>query len=442
MEEKNKKSISVIGLGKLGFPLVLAFASREFNVVGVDVNENTINKINKGISPIYELGTKRLLKEHKNRIVATSSLESAIRATNISFVIVPTPSNIGGDFSLDYVLPICQNIGRLLKKKSKFHVVVVSSTVMTGSMDIIQKEIEICSEKICGKDFGLCYVPEFVALGSVIKNYLCPDFVLIGESDERSGKIIYELYKKLCLQNPPIIRTNYMNAELSKIALNVFVTMKISFANMLAEVCEKLPGGNVDNVTFAIGYDTRIGHRFLKGALGFGGRCFPRDQKSFSYLAEKVGIDPLLVLATDKINDRQVERIIQIVRDNLLRNGTVAVLGITFKPGTDVVTESQGLEIAQRLGNEGMKVCAYDPLVNNLNLAQILKTNMTAAFSIGCCIGDADIIVIANPCEEFRDINSDDLKDKIVIDCWRILEPEQYKDCRKYIAIGVNHEAN
>lgn len=433
----------MIGLGKLGIPIAACFAYKGYKVIGVDTDLTKIKAINQKICPIYEPEVQDLLEKIEDRFIATHDYDLAINNSNISFVLVPTPSDEYGGFSLEYVIPVCKRIGKILAEKSDFHLVVLTSTVMpgaTGGLEI-KDTLETYSNKICGKDFGLCYSPEFVALGDIVKNFLRPDFLLIGESDKFSGDILSSLYKNVCENDPPIARMNWINAELTKLALNSYITMKISFANTLAEICESLSRANVDRVTSAIGCDSRIGKKYLKGALGFSGPCFPRDSRAFDSMADIVGVDALLAQATDKINDRQVERVIRMVRNRLPLNGATAVLGITFKPGTDVVTESQGLEIAQRLGDEGIKVCIYDPLQDHFkNLPEILKTNMTMAFSIDGCVRNADIILIVNPCEEFRNIESKWLKDKVVIDCWRILKPEQYKNCKKYIAIGVNCE--
>jgi len=434
------KNISVLGLGRIGIPTVAVLISKGYKVIGVDINKDVIDKINKRKSPIFEPGVEETLQNFGANLIATTSLELAIKETNISFIILPTPSTDAGNFSLKYFLPVCKNMGKMLKKKQKFHTVVIQSTVMPFDTRMLQKIIEKNSGKKCGKDFGLCYVPEFVALGTVMKNIENPDFVIIGESDKKSGDILESLYKDLCEPLTPIIKTNFINAELAKIALNVYLTMKISFSNTLAEMCEKLLGGNVDVITSVIGLDKRVGIKFLKGAIGYGGRCFPRDNKSFNFISEKIGTNGFLNRAVDKVNDWQLERIVTMVYENLPYNGTVAVLGIAFKPQTEDTTESPGLLIAESMALHGTKVCIYDPLIENIDLHKILKKNMASTFMAETCIQGSDVIVIANPCDEFKSIKSELLKNKIVIDCWRILKPEQYKDCKEYIAIGINNE--
>src|SRR5579872_1702809 len=221
--------------------------------------------------------------------------------------------------------------------------------------------LEAHSGKKCGLDFGLCYNPEFIALGSVIRDMLHPDMILIGESDPRSGALLEELYNGVCESNPRIQRMNYVNAELTKLSVNTYVTTKISYANMLAEICETLPGADVDVVTTAIGCDSRIGQKYLKGGLGYGGPCFPRDNVAFSALARANGAPALLAEATDALNKRQVPRLAALVMAHLPEGGTAGVLGLSYKPNTEVVEESQGLALAKYLAEHDVAVAVYDP---------------------------------------------------------------------------------
>jgi UDPglucose 6-dehydrogenase len=179
-------------------------------------------------------------------------------------------------------------IGKALARKNSYHLVVLSSTVMPGATEKIRQMLEQTSGKRCGEEFGFCYNPEFIALGSVIRDMLNPDMLLIGESDERAGQILAGIYGNVCKSKPVVARMNFVNAELTKLSVNTYVTTKISYANMLAEICEKLPGADADVVTSALGLDSRIGRKYLKGALGYGGPCFPRDNVAFAALARSL----------------------------------------------------------------------------------------------------------------------------------------------------------
>ncbi|MCX5704314.1 MAG: nucleotide sugar dehydrogenase, partial [Candidatus Omnitrophica bacterium] len=338
---------SVIGIGKLGLPLAALYASRGYNVIGLDLDERIVESVNKGVSPIYEPGLDDLLKKHDGRLKATTDFDYAVSNSYITFILVPTPSEESGRFSNKYVEAAAEKVARVIKNKNDFHIVNITSTVMPGTCEtVIKPLLEKVSGKKCGVDFGLCYNPEFIALGSVIKDLSTPDAILIGESDNKSGETLSEVYKTVCANNPPIFRTTFNNAELAKIALNVFITTKITLANTFAEICEKLPGGDVDAVTRFLGLDSRIGPKYLKGGLGYGGPCFPRDNLAFINLAKQYKVQSWLQESTHKVNQHQNERIAEIVKRKLgkIKGTRIAFLGITYKPNTDVIEESAALK--------------------------------------------------------------------------------------------------
>ncbi|MDX1611057.1 MAG: nucleotide sugar dehydrogenase, partial [Candidatus Thermoplasmatota archaeon] len=279
--------LSVIGLGKLGSCMAAVFAAQGYEVVGLDVDPDTVEAVAQGRAPVPEPQLQDTIDRAEGRLTATLDYEEAVQGTDASFIIVPTPSKDDGSFALDYVLDAGRSIGKALAKKEGYHLVVLTSTVLPGSTQHgLQEVIEEASGKECGEDFGLCYSPEFIALGSVIQDMLEPDMVLIGESDSHAGDLLARIYQRTCTNDPPIQRMNFVNAELAKIALNTFVTTKITFANILAETCENLPGADVDDVTRALGKDTRIGPTYIKGSVGYGGPCFPRDNVALSYLLD------------------------------------------------------------------------------------------------------------------------------------------------------------
>ena len=353
--------ISIIGLGKLGAPMAAVMAHKGHTVVGVDINPAFVSALNQGRAPVFEPGLAELIQANRERLSATQDCEAAVLATEATFIMVPTPSGDDGRFSMRLVMDAAEKIGKALRK-TDWHLVVLSSTVMPGSTaEGLVPALEAHSGKKCGLDFGVCYNPEFIALGSVIRDMLNPDMILIGESDERSGKMLGDFYTHVCESNPRINRMNYVNAELTKLSVNTFVTTKISYANMLAEVCETLPGADVDTVTGAIGCDSRIGQKYLRGAMGYGGPCFPRDNVAFSALARTNGVPALLAEATDQLNRRQAPRLAELVRSRLPANGTVGILGLSYKPNTGVIEESQGLRLAQHLLSAGTAVIVYDP---------------------------------------------------------------------------------
>ena len=396
------KTVSVIGLGKLGSPIALSIASKGFNVVGVDNDLGVVDRINRGIPPVSEPGLEELLIANRTRVSATHSIDQAVLESRIIFIVVPTPSDSSGRFSLQHVAQVASQIGKALGKSDHYQVVVISSTVLPGSTQFgILPLLESQSGKRCGKDFGLCYNPEFVALGSVIRDFLNPDFALIGESDDKAGSEVESFLSAVYDNRPPVARMGFVNAELTKIALNTYVTTKITFANMLREVCERLPGGDVDVVTRALGLDSRIGGRYLKGGLGYGGPCFPRDNLALGYLARELGTNADLAKETNALNRMQVRNLHAIVQSRTSHDSRVAVLGLSYKPDSDVIEESQGLMLARGLAGHGYRVSVFDPLAMD-NARAELGDKVTYAPSMESCIYEADTIVIVNPDPAFR----------------------------------------
>jgi len=432
--------LSIIGLGKLGAPMAAVMAHKGHTVVGVDLNPFLVKALQEGRAPVEETGLAAMIRTNRERLSATLDYAEAVLATDVTFIIVPTPSDPDGRFSMRHVLSAAEKIGAALRQKESWHLVVLSSTVMPGSTKgKLAPALEAASGKTCGVDFGLCYNPEFIALGSVIHDMLNPDMILIGESDARSGKLLEELYQGACDSRPNIQRMNYVNAELTKISVNTFVTTKISYANMLAQVCETLPGADVDVVTAALGCDTRIGAKYLKGGLGYGGPCFPRDNVAFSAMARTNGVPALLAEATDQINRRQVPRLAAMILDRLPQDGIVGVLGLSYKPNTDVIEESQGIALAKMLLAAGARVVVYDPAAM-ANARKALQGNVVFAATAAECAGAADVSAIMTPWEEFRSLKPEHLnctKDKpVILDCWRILRAKDFGRSADIVTLG------
>jgi UDPglucose 6-dehydrogenase len=440
-------TISVIGLGKLGASMAAAFASRGFKVIGVDVDHRAVDAINDGRAPVQETGLQEMMNQHRERLRATVKHEEAIAQSDLSFVVVPTPSDHRGAFSLQYAGFAFKQIGRALARKNTYHLVVLTSTVLPGStryglLPILEKE----SGKKCGVDFGLCYSPEFIALGTVLRDFLHPDFFLIGEFDKRSGDLLQSINDFVCLNKAPSRRMSIENAELAKIALNSFVTMKISFANMLKEMCERLPGGDVDAVTSALGLDKRIGRKCLTGGLGFGGPCFPRDNLAFGFMARQLGVNADLPSATDRVNRSVALSIVEKLRPSLRRGTTAAVLGLAYKPLSNVVEESQGIFLARALADAGLRVLAYDPMANG-HASKALEDHALILDSIEGCVREADIVLITTPDPIFQSLTAKDLlgeKTRVaVFDFWRLLKEELFdKEGIDYFAGGHCWEAS
>lgn len=413
--------VAVIGLGKLGAPLAALLAARGHDVRGADLSSTFVERINEGLPPVEETGLASLMEVAHDRLRATTDVEAAVRGTDATCVIVPTPSGPDGQFSLDYIIPAIEAVGRAIQGDDRYHVVLIISTVMPGSTDgPIREALERTSTRKVGDDVGLCYSPEFIALGSVIADMEQPDMVLIGESDVRAGDVAEELLGSIPVNTPSVRRMTAVNAEITKISVNSYVTMKISFANFLADLCDHVPGADVDVVTDALGSDKRIGHHYLKGRTAYGGPCFPRDNVALGVYARSRDVDPALPEATDRINDRQHDRLLEIVERVRPADGRVAVLGLSYKPGTGVIECAAGVRLAADLAAKGVEVCVFDPAAMS-SIGDALPPAVTRAPSADACVRGAHVVVLATPWPAFASVAlSDDTS--AVIDVWRQVE--------------------
>lgn len=432
--------LSVVGLGKLGSPLAILLAKKKHKVKGIDLSETIVRSLNERKTPFHEPQLQELLDDKSLDFEASTQYESAIYETDVTFVIVPTPSQTNGLFTNEYVLDAVENIGKVLKKKSSYHLVVVTSTVMPGSTNgKIREVLEQSSGRRLGPTLGLCYNPEFIALGSVVHDMLHPDMVLIGESDEKAGKMLEEIYLSFCENHPPVKRMNCINAELAKLSLNTFVTTKISYANMLAAVCDRLSGSDVDVVTQAIGLDSRIGQKYLKASVAFGGPCFPRDNVAFRSMANELNVAVDLADATQKINDSQTERLHAIIK-RYAKSPRVGILGLSYKPGTYVVEESPGVKVANQLAQNGYEVTVYDPMALS-EAKHILNEAVHLSSSIEECLSASETGIIMTNWPEFaQEITLDLMKQigrcKCLIDCWRTVDQHRFDDVCQVIYLG------
>jgi len=432
--------ISVIGLGKLGAPMAACFAAKGFQVLGVDADVAKVESIQKGKPPICEPRLQELLAASDGKLRATDDMEAAVLEADVTFIVVATPSEPGGGFSLEYVLPVCERIGKALRAKNDFHLVVLTSTVMPGSTgSVVRDTLEMASGKRIGRDFGLCYNPEFIALGSVVRDFLNPDFLLIGESDPRSGQILENIYRRVCENQPPVARLNFVNAEIAKLAVNTFVTTKISFANMLARICERVPGSGVDEVTKALGLDSRIGPKYLKGAISYGGPCFPRDNLALASLARLVGAPADIAQATDSFNRSQIRWLADFVQNSRSGHGLVGILGLTYKPYTNVTEEAAGSLLQRELIARRVPVVAFDPAARQ-NSPGIRRSQMELAASATDCVARADVVVITTPWPEFSTVEgaiwARPVEPRVVIDCWRSFDFLRHIEGVRYVGLG------
>jgi len=432
--------VNVVGLGKLGAPLAAVLASRGFSVIGLDVNKTLVDALNAGKMPIVEPQLNELIAANRARLKATMDANEAVQNSDASFVIVPTPSDSTGFFSNRFVLQAMETLGKALRGKTGYHMVVITSTVMPGSTGSdIKAALEAASGRKVGPDLGLCYNPEFIALGSVVRDMLYPDSILVGESDAKAGDMLAGIYLQMCENKPPVQRMNWISAELTKISVNTYVTTKISYANMLADICDRLPGADVDAVTKALGADTRIGAKYLKGAMGYGGPCFPRDNVAFAALARKLGARADVAEATDRINNYQVDRLTGLV-SKFAKSGTrIALLGLSYKPQTPVVEESHSVKLAARLADAGYIVTVHDPLAQDAAIA-VLGDKVVGASSLESAVRDADLLIVGTGWPEYKEIDPAwarrDGQKLTVLDLWRTLPADKFDEVADVLYLG------
>jgi UDPglucose 6-dehydrogenase len=365
-----------------------------------------------------------------------------VRDSAITFVIVPTPSDARGAFAFDAAAKAFEAIGTALRDKAGYHVVVLTSTVLPGTTrQALLPVLERASGKKAGPDFGLCYSPEFIALGSVIRDFLNPDFTLIGEIDARAGDTLEAYYAQVMANHAPARRMSLENAELAKISVNSFVTMKITFANMLAALCEAIPGADVDVVTHALGSDRRIGAKYLTGGLGYGGPCFPRDNVALAFLARALGTPALGPEATDAANVQIPARVVAKLAPLMPPGGTVGILGLAYKPSSHVVEAAQGAALADACAARGFRVVAFDPLVTSWPGNDRVQMAASAAEILQA----ADVVVVATPDPAYLDLDWAGALARRpaleILDAWRLLRDRVPADAApRYHVLGRGPE--
>ena len=413
--------VAVVGLGKLGLPLLAVLGKSAFFAHGYDINKELINSLKREEFDFDEPQLTEFLKSADTNLHFQENLEEACVDAEIIFIIVPTPSEPDGKFSNELIINALTEISKVVRESKVFQVINIVSTVMPGSCTgLFIPLVEKISGKKCGIDFGFTFNPEFIALGSVIKNMQYPDMHLIGASDQKSGDIVSKSISKIVLSNPECRVMNLTEAELVKISVNNFVTMKISFANMMMEICDSFTGTNVDVVTEAIGLDSRIGSRYLRAGTSFGGPCFPRDTRALDAVLKNSGIKESIPAAVDRVNSAHSEyiknAILNLLHDS--KDNSIALIGIAYKEDTRVTEESASLNLALHLISDSTRVYGWDPLItehqSNFPKNLQIKSDLKDALSAGYVIAVLRILKSEDK-EVFLTLNSD----KVVFDPWR-----------------------
>jgi GDP-mannose 6-dehydrogenase len=425
-------AISVFGLGYVGSVSVACFADYGHQVIGVDVNVTKVAMINKGQSPIIEEGLAELL--HKGvtggRIRAITEAKSAVVDSEISLICVGTPSNPNGSLNLQYIKRVCADIGKALACKDDYHIVVVRSTTLPGTTEeIVIPALEAASGKTCGRDFGVCFNPEFLREGTSIKDFYDPPFTVIGGDTERAIEVVKQLYIELAA---PLYVVPFKVAEMIKYANNAFHALKVTFANEIGNICKQqdIDSHQVMEI-FCQDKKLNLSPYYLKPGFAFGGSCLPKDLRALLYHCRSLDVTPPVLESILPSNRRQVDIAYQMVRS--IGRKRVGVLGFSFKAGTDDLRESPMVELIERLIGKGYDICVYDKNVSLANLQganreyierEIPHIASLMVDSVDKVLDSSDIIIVGNKSSEFELILDGLHDDQVIIDLVRIM-PEK-----------------
>ena len=432
--------VAVIGLGFVGLSFASVLGSKGIPVIGVDSNGKKISSIKNGISPIYEPRLEKTLQlALKKALKVSQDISEAVKNSDLIFITVGTPLDKQGKIDLSMIKDVASKIGNELRKRRKFPVILVKSTVVPGTTEkIVKTTLEKKSHKKEGVGFGLITNPEFLREGTVIKDTINPHIVVIGGKDEKSIKIVKEFYKKFYNDRMRIIVTNPSSAELIKYANNTFLATKISFINQISNICQSLPDANIEDIAKAIGLDPRIGPLFLKAGPGFGGSCLPKDLQAIISFSSKMGIDPVFLKGVQKTNEIQLKKVFELIKEifGSLKNKKITILGLSFKENSDDIRESISIKLIKLLLKKGAKIVVHDPKAMK-NTKEIFKEKITYAESINESLNTSQCVVIMTPWKQYSKLSNQNfkkMKQKNVIDTRRLLESKKL-DVR-YKAIG------
>ena len=410
-----KINLLVVGLGKLGLPFCAVLAESGHQVFGVDKSDELVTSLKSKEFHSTEPKLMELLERNSLNLVFSNNYDDFIEKIDIIFIIVPTPSDSTGRFSNSILVEALKEVVEKIRFKQSNTVIDIVSTVMPGTCDgIIRDTIESASGQKLGSKISLCYNPEFIALGSVINDMQYPDMHLLGCSNDWAGDLVQSVLSSMVLNPTPCKRLNLLEAELVKISINNYVTMKISFANALMQLAESLGDVDIDKVTLAIGMDSRIGSKYMKAAAPYGGPCFPRDTRAMTALFDSAGIQGSLSSATENLNKNHVLFIISKIISLIPSDAIVGILGISYKSGTSVTEESTGVLIANELMVKSVKVVTWDDENAEVPGHPNIKRELNEI------LNEADFFVITRPLDGIASIiQALGERGKKFIDIWR-----------------------
>lgn len=428
-------NITFIGHGYVGLVTAAVFADLGNTVYVIGHTASKIEKLKRGILPIYEPGLEELVKRNleNGRLIFTLDYTPSVQLSDVVFIAVGTPSKGNGEADLSTVFEVVLKTSQDL---SKYTVVAIKSTVPVGTNRKIKEMIS--KNKPVGTTFDIASIPEFLREGSAISDTLQPDRIVIGYESERARDLLVELHKPI---KSELVLTNLETAEMIKYAANSFLATKISFANAIAKLSE-LSGADALKVLEGIGLDHRIGKQFLQPGAGYGGSCFPKDVKALLSIAKGLGYDFRLLAEVEAIN-REASGDIILKASKLtggLKGKTIAILGLAFKPDTDDMRDAPSISIIEDLLKKGARVRGYDPVASD-NAKRILGSKIEYAVSVVSCVKDADLVILVTEWNEFKELDLSQLaklmKKAALVDARNVYEPRAAVEAGfSYVGVG------
>lgn len=428
--------IAVFGTGYVGLVTAVCLAETGNEVIGVDVDENKIKLLKKGVAPIYEKGLEELLGRNlkEERLFFTLDAKKAVENSQIIFIAVGTPSSDDGSCNLSYLFDCVETIKKYINSTK---IITIKSTVPVGTAKKVKELVKGCKHKVY-----VCSNPEFLKEGVAIDDFMKPDRVVVGADDDYVFEKMKELYAPFVRNERPIIFMDNASAEMTKYASNALLALKISFMNEVALLCEKV-GADVELVRKGVGADQRINYSFLFPGVGFGGSCFPKDVKALVHLADSSGFDFKLAKATLQVNERQKHQLSLKVLNYFgpdLRNRTFAIWGLSFKPNTDDMREAPSITIINDLLSAGAKIKAFDPKATN-EAKKIFLNKITICNDSYDALKGADALLLVTEWGEFRNPDFEKmkklLKQPVIFDGRNIYLKDRLMDLGfKYFGIG------
>jgi len=434
--------VTFLGTGYVGLVSGACMAEIGHEVICADIDKTKITKLKKGVIPIYEIGLEEVVERNvkEDRLTFTSDLKQAIQESEVVFMAVGTPEDkMTGQADLQYVFAAAETFGKHL---NDFKLFVDKSTVPVGTAEKVEEIIKKASK---GKHaFEVVSNPEFLREGAAVKDFLNPDRIVVGAKSAKARKLMEQIYRPIARSGRPTVFTDVRSAEIIKYAANAFLAMKITFINEVANFCD-VAGGNVKEVARGIGYDNRIGSRFLYAGIGYGGSCFPKDVKALIESGREYNSHFHIIETVDDVNRRQrIKPFVKLkeVFGDKLKDKTIAVWGLAFKPRTDDIREAAAIENIQLFLEEGCKVRVFDPIAMENTTKQLNHKKLTYTKKALDALKGVDALIICTEWDEFRVVSYDDLKKrmkgKVIFDGRNVLDrPEAEAAGFTYYGIGV-----